>query len=183
MLSPHACTHLTARQLIAFERKVNRPVQSGWLTKKGKGGQLFARKNWCRRWYGVSHHITSHHITSHHITSQHITSHHITSHHITSHHRNRFQLSERYLTYGPDPESKEVYGKIDIKQITDVANGDDDVVHSTSIHTALTSRHVTLQSFRIVTIGRTYHIRSDDAESKALWLRQLRQLLDLPPDT
>jgi hypothetical protein len=40
----------------------------------------------------------------------------------------RFVLSDRYLTYQPEPDSKEVYGKIDIKQIVDVVNGDDDVV-------------------------------------------------------
>jgi hypothetical protein len=42
--------------------------------------------------------------------------------------RRRFVLSDRYLTYQPDPDSKDIYGKIDVKQITDIVNGDDDVV-------------------------------------------------------
>jgi hypothetical protein len=38
-------------QLVHAVLRFKRSIQCGWLTKKGKGGQLFARKNWCRRWY------------------------------------------------------------------------------------------------------------------------------------
>ena len=38
--------------------------------------------------------------------------------------------------------------------------------------------HVTPQSFRIVTVERTYYIRADDALTKARWLCTLRARID-----
>ena len=92
-------------QLVTAVLRFKRPIQSGWLTKKGKGGQLFARKNWCRRWSVLCMGTV-----------------------VCPCLRCRFVLSDRYLTYQPDPDSKDIYGKIDVKQITDIVNGDDDVV-------------------------------------------------------